>query len=178
MATNSTQNETPAWVTPVALGLIILFFVVVLIFLAIRLLAREARRNDPQRKLIEHFFRQVAEVEKANKAARKMEKKVRWRGWSLDGLCFVGRSPPTSNEGMVLPTSNGNNRNRPVLPIIVEETSASASTAEAETELEDVDYGDFVVRWVPVPRGYRLPVKKTKKANALAEVVGALKGKN
>jgi hypothetical protein len=36
MATNSTQNETPAWVTPVALGLIILFFVVVLIFLAIR----------------------------------------------------------------------------------------------------------------------------------------------
>jgi hypothetical protein len=79
---------------------------------------------------------------------------------------------------MVLPTSNGNNRNRPVLPIIVEETSASASTAEAETELEDVDYGDFVVRWVPVPRGYRLPVKKTKKANALAEVVGALKGKN
>jgi hypothetical protein len=63
------------------------------------LLAREARRNDPQRKLIEHFFRQVAEVEKANKAARKMEKKVRWRGWSLDGL--VGEHTPEALFGSI-----------------------------------------------------------------------------
>ena len=38
-------------------------------------LALEARLSDPQRALTDHFVRQVAEIKKAEKAARKMEEK-------------------------------------------------------------------------------------------------------
>lgn len=61
--------------------------------------------SDPQRALTNHFFRQVAEFEKAKKAKKKKEakkakkarwvewaKKIRWRGWSLEGV--VGEHTP------------------------------------------------------------------------------------
>ncbi|KAJ5478004.1 hypothetical protein N7530_003513 [Penicillium desertorum] len=189
LASNSTQNSSPAWVNPMvsgAYGLIGLVVVVALAFCAIRFLALQARLSDPQRALTDHFVRQVAEMQKAEKAKKKMEekkaKKVRWRQWSLEGLVgFFGLSlpslPATSNEDMVQNT--GINRSdgvphRPILHIIVEE-AGSTSTAEAESKLEDVDCNGVVLRWVRVPRGYPLP-PKSKKASTLAEVVGALQG--
>ncbi|KAF3030024.1 hypothetical protein E8E15_011074 [Penicillium rubens] len=116
MATNSTQNETPAWVAPVAAG-----------------------------------------------------------GYGLIGLIVLGilGRPEPQPAGTDDNEAAGDRITRPVLPVFVE----PCDTAAAEGRLEDVDCNGLVVRWVPVPRGHRL-AKKTKKANALAEVVGALKGKN
>lgn len=59
----------------------------------------------------------------------------------------------------------------PILHIIVEE-SGSTTGVEPESDGEDT-----LIRWVHVPRGYRLPAKP-KKANILAEVVGAFGAAN
>ncbi|KAJ5790615.1 uncharacterized protein N7518_007626 [Penicillium psychrosexuale] len=191
MASNSTQNETPAWlnsVLPGAYGLIGLVVVVALVFWAIRLLALEARLRDPQRALTDHFVRQVAEIKKAEKAARKMEekkkktkekdeRKIRWTEWLLELFFgFVELSLSTNAMLRRLGSSSSSNRetDHPVFHVIVEESGAS--TAEAEAELEDIDCDGIVIRWVRVPRGYRLP-PKSKKASTLAEVVGALQGR-
>ncbi|KAJ6189491.1 hypothetical protein N7519_004399 [Penicillium mononematosum] len=123
MATNSTQNETPAWlnaVLPGAYGLIGLVVVVALVVLAIRFWAHKARLSDPQRALIDDFFQQVRKIEEAEKAM------VQAAGRGSDGATRL-----------------------PVLHIIVEESGTS--TAEAEAKLEDVNCGSFVIRWVPVP---------------------------
>ncbi|KAJ5043602.1 hypothetical protein NUH16_000391 [Penicillium rubens] len=87
-------------------------------------------------------------------------------------ICILGRPEPQP-AGTDDNEAAGDRITRPVLPVFVE----PCDTAAAEGRLEDVDCNGLVVRWVPVPRGHRL-AKKTKKANALAEVVGALKGKN
>ncbi|CAP97739.1 hypothetical protein PCH_Pc22g04510 [Penicillium rubens Wisconsin 54-1255] len=177
MATNSTQNETPAWVAPVAAGgygLIGLIVVVVFLFCAIRFWVR---KTDPEWKLIYHFDRQVAKIPKAVKAAKKIEKKrgqrTRWGEWTWAGFTGILGRPEPQPAGTDDNEAAGDRITRPVLPVFVE----PCDTAAAEGRLEDVDCNGLVVRWVPVPRGHRL-AKKTKKANALAEVVGALKGKN
>lgn len=59
----------------------------------------------------------------------------------------------------------------PILHIIVEE-SGSTTGVEPESDGEDT-----LIRWVHVPRGYRLPAKP-KKANILAEVVSAFGAAN
>ncbi|KAF9244702.1 hypothetical protein DTO006G1_7634 [Penicillium roqueforti] len=187
MASNSTQNETPAWlnsVFPGAYGLIGLVVVVALVFWAIRFLALEARLSDPQRALTDHFIRQVAEIRKA-KAASKMEekkekteekdeRKKRWADWLLKPFGLLEISFSTNAMLRRLGSSSNRKTDHPVLYVIVEEFGAS--TAEAEAELEDVDCDGIVIRWVRVPRGYRLP-PKSKKASTLAEVVGALQGR-
>ncbi|OQE96226.1 hypothetical protein PENNAL_c0001G04302 [Penicillium nalgiovense] len=173
MASNFTQHETPAWVNsvvPGAYGLIGLVVVVALIAWAIRYLA-----SDPQRALTNHFFRQVAEFEKAKKAKKRRRRRRRRRpgGWN-------GRRRSGGGDGLwrALSDASGNSNSsdgatRPILHIIVEESGAS--TAEVEAQLEEVNCDGVVLRWVRVPRGYRLP-PMSKKASTLAEVVGALRG--
>jgi hypothetical protein len=63
-------------------------------------------------------------------------------------------------------------RHAPRLPIIVEQSGASASTAEAEPE--DADSDGVLVQWVRVPHGYRLPPKR-KQAYALGRAIDAFK---
>ncbi|KAJ9485831.1 hypothetical protein VN97_g7517 [Penicillium thymicola] len=125
-------------------------------------------RHANEMALTDDFLRQVAKRKKAERPDNpdEAEKKEKKR-WKLLTSAFDFSAPATNeDEDSEGPTS------LPILHIIVKESGVSTVGAEKE---EDFNGEDVRIRWVRVPRGYRLP-PKSKKANVLAEVVDALQG--
>ncbi|KAJ5926311.1 hypothetical protein N7516_008084 [Penicillium verrucosum] len=150
--------QTPAWVTPLIVtigGLFGLGLIVGVVCWAIRYLAHEASLHDPQRALIDHFHKEVDDLERAAPANNTEASAPPGQGEnppSEDNKNGEGESkgkrPAQDDEG----EENKEKARAPRLHIIVEEYSASASTAEALNA-----NSDSLVQWVPVPRGYWLP---------------------
>ncbi|CAI7639995.1 unnamed protein product [Penicillium glandicola] len=163
MPTNSTQNETASWVTPVAgggFGLLGLFFILVFASWAIRFSAREARRNNPQRVLTDPYFDQLDELEKAAKNKRRLWRRVLRRlykcAWSLVDRMTAGHWP-----GEKSPTDNVDPPARPRLRLLLEATGDSANA-------------NSPVEFVLLPRGYRL-LPRPKDATSMGRILEALK---